>query len=143
MLDEGPGQIATLVKMGRVALLVPFVIGIAILWNRRNSKPGGLKNRTRGLFHFVPWFVWGFAATAVLGTLGLIPDLTFPSGGHYVGTELLSSGGKFLLTLAMAAIGLQVGVKSMLQTGGRTVFLALAVWGLLFAVVFAILVARH
>ena len=128
------GQTATLVKMGRVAVLVPFVFAIALAWKRRNPGGKGMRENTGNVIQFVPWFVWGFAATATLGTLGLIPNLGFPEGAvfrdaaNYQGSALLSSAGKLLLTLAMAAIGLQVGLRSMLRTGGRAVVLATLVW---------------
>lgn len=132
--DHSPeaGQTATLVKLGRVAMLVPFVFVVSALWRRKHDS--GKKATSKGILKFVPWFVWGFAATALIGSLGLIPQLVFADGplssseSTLSGAALLSSGGKFLLTVAMAAIGLQVGLKSMLRTGARAVLLSVVVW---------------
>lgn len=137
--DHSPeaGQTATLVKLGRVTMLVPFVFLVSMLWHRRGTAPG----RVGGLTRFVPWFVWGFAAMALIGTLGLIPDLIFPGGplggesATLAGAALLETGGKHLLTVAMAAIGLQVGLKSMLRTGARAVALSVVVWLLMAGVI--------
>ncbi len=133
--DHSPeaGQTATLVKLGRVAMLVPFVFLVSALWHRKH-RDSPAKHPGKGLTRFVPWFVWGFAATALIGTLGLIPEIVFPDGpllsgdATLSGGRLLSSAGKLLLTVAMAAIGLQVGLKSMLQTGARAVMLSIVVW---------------
>ena len=135
------GQTATLVKMGRVAMLVPLVFGVAMIWNRRRSESGKSRKNSGNLFRFIPWFVWGFTAMATLGTLGLIPNLGFSKGvvfqhaTNFSGAALLASSGKLLLTLAMAAIGLQVGLRSMLRVGGKVVLLATTVWLLVTGVV--------
>ncbi len=132
--DHSPeaGQTATLVKLGRVAMLVPFVFLVSALWRRKHA--GGTRKAAGGISRYVPWFVWGFAATALIGTLGLIPELVFAgsplwSGAATVsGAAILAEVGKLLLTVAMAAIGLQVGLKSMLRTGARAVLLSVVIW---------------
>ncbi|MCB1230402.1 MAG: putative sulfate exporter family transporter [Verrucomicrobiae bacterium] len=136
--DHSPeaGQTATLVKLGRVAMLVPFVLVVSAVWRRRHQEKTGAsaKPTAKGMMKFVPWFVWGFTATALVGTLGLIPDLVFSdsplplSEATLSGASLLAKAGKLMLTLAMAAIGLQVGLKSMLRTGARAVLLSVVVW---------------
>jgi uncharacterized membrane protein YadS len=129
--------------MGRVALLVPFVFLVATLWKRPETRSSASRKKSsfRRLCGFVPWFVWGFAATAALGTLGLIPRLRFSSdwfsmNSEITGTEVLQSGGKWLLCLAMAAIGMQVGLKSMLGVGGKAVLMATLVWGIVAGTIF-------
>jgi uncharacterized membrane protein YadS len=78
---------------------------------------------------------------AALGTLHLIPELRFSGGGFF--TEpvtidvavLLQGGGKFLLTLAMTAIGLQVGLGSMIRAGRAAILFAALIWMVLSGVI--------
>lgn len=132
--SEKAGEIATLIKLGRVAMLAPVVIAFA-LWFR----PSGTANTTAATgatsklgnpLRLVPWFVVGFVVAALLKTFHLLPMLEFSADSRLISQPLslsaggvVQSAGKMLLTLAMAAIGLQVGLRSMLATG-RTVVLS-------------------
>jgi uncharacterized membrane protein YadS len=80
-------------------------------------------------------------ATALLGTLGLIPTLRFEPADFLAGSAgevsisliaLLTSTGKILLALAMAAIGLEVNVRLLAGVSTRAL-----VTGLLSSVVLA------
>ena len=113
------GAVATLVKLMRVALLAPFVLVIALLARREN----GTTNEKIGFGGLLPPFVWGFAVFAALNTLGLLPELTFRPLGMAAPwatatTKLLAEAGAILLTLSMAAMGLEVNVKQLARTGG-------------------------
>lgn len=115
------GTIATLVKLVRVALLAPFTFVLAIAYARR-KRTGGVTVRYSRL---VPPFFWGFVAAALLNTLGLIPALEFhptwrASGAFSISTAgALVEAGNLLLTLAMAAMGLEVDVHFLARVGGR------------------------
>ena len=149
-LDHGPeaAQVATLVKMGRVATLVPFVLLVSACWRRSRKQTGSPSPARSGNWKrvtgFVPWFVWGFVVAAVAGTLGLIPEIQFTRGplameSSVEGAEILGTAGKWLLALAMAAIGLQVHLRSLLAVGARTVISASLIWLVLAAIVVATL----
>jgi uncharacterized integral membrane protein (TIGR00698 family) len=119
--SPGAGSIATLVKLVRVALLAPFTFVLAIAYARR-KRTGGVTVRYSRL---VPPFFWGFVAAALMNTLGLIPALVFhpawrASGSLSVSTAgVLVEAGSLLLTLAMAAMGLEVDVHFLARVGGR------------------------
>ena len=119
--SPGAGTIATLVKLVRVALLAPFTFVLAIAYARR-KRTGGVTVRYSRL---VPPFFWGFVAAALLNTLGLIPALEFhptwrASGAFSISTAgALVEAGNLLLTLAMAAMGLEVDVHFLARVGGR------------------------
>jgi len=125
------GSLATLVKLVRVALLAPVVCVLAVWHAKRHSNPQDQQGKLA--IHYarlVPWFVWGFIAFALLNTLGLIPTLSFPladlvSGGTHDVTVSLAATfktlGKILLTVAMAAIGLEVNVRQLAGVGGRAI----------------------
>ncbi|MFQ5412883.1 MAG: YeiH family protein [Phycisphaerae bacterium] len=130
------GALATLVKLVRVALLAPVVFILALLYARR--RPEDKHGQGRLVVHyarFVPWFVWGFVLLAALNTLGLLPALRFePVGvlsdvGSATGVSvaaMLKSAGKVLLTLALAAIGLEVNIRHLAGVGARAIVAGLS-----------------
>jgi uncharacterized membrane protein YadS len=108
------GALATLVKLVRVTLLAPFLVVLAFLVPRKGAR---LRYAT-----LLPRFVWGFLALAVINTFHLLPALTFQPLGSAAGWQmplstLLSEAGNVLLTLSMAAMGLEVSVRFLLRTG--------------------------
>jgi len=123
------GATATLVKLVRVTLLAPMVFVLALL-HARHVPTGNTRDRKLAVHYarFVPWFVWGFIGFAVLNTLGMIPTLEFAlwgGGGSSPASIPLASTmkmlGKLLLTLAMAAIGLEVNVRQLAGVGARAI----------------------
>jgi len=110
------GALATLVKLVRVTLLAPFVLVMALTAAKRKQ---GVKLQLGSL---LPAFIYGFAALAILNTLGLLPSLTFHAlGGRIFQMDLakfLAEAGTLLLTLSMAAMGLEVNLRFLLRTGG-------------------------
>ncbi len=125
------GAIATLVKLVRVTFLAPIVFVMALLYAKHHAAP---TNGAKGALavHYarlVPWFVWGFVVLAALNTLGFIPTLSFNmvdalSGGQPTTVSLsnaMTTVGKLLLTLAMAAIGLEVNIRQLASVGGKAI----------------------
>ncbi len=123
------GTFSTLVKLVRVTMLAPFVAVLAMVYARRHSADIAKgRNVVVHYARFVPWFVWGFVLLATLNTLGLIPSLHFELSESIAGTPRmvdistsleLKRFAKILLTLAMAAIGLELNVRVLLSVGGR------------------------
>ena len=110
------GALATLIKLVRVTLLAPFIIVVGLLHARRSGS--GLAIRYSRL---VPNFVYGFFALALCNTLGLFPVLQFRFGSVPM-ADLLTNLGEILLTLSMAAMGLEVNVRFLARTGGTALF---------------------
>lgn len=124
------GATATLVKLVRVTLLAPMVFVLALM--HAKHVPTGNTGEQKLAIHyarFVPWFVWGFVALAVLNTFGMIPTLDFELAGFWgeatpasvPPASALKMVGKILLTLAMAAIGLEVNVRQLASVGARAI----------------------
>jgi uncharacterized membrane protein YadS len=114
----------------RVTLLAPMVFVLAIIFARHHAQDA---KDHRVLVHYarlVPWFVWGFIAMSIIGTLGLVPEMTFqpsaalPGGGYEVKislVQIMEEVGKILLTWAMAAIGLEVNLRVLAGVSSRAV----------------------
>ncbi len=114
-------QWATLVKLGRVALLAPVVFILALVHSRKKAARGAAGGVTVKYHQLVPWFIWGFIIMALLGTMDLIPKITFGDGEPIIITDFLEFAGKVLLTFAMAAIGMGVNLRVLAGVGGRAV----------------------
>jgi uncharacterized integral membrane protein (TIGR00698 family) len=101
-------QIGTLVKLMRVLMLGPIVVGLSLLAPRLN---GGVRSKTTsGFFRLVPWFILGFLALSVLRSLDIVP-------AAIVGPLTAITG--FLTVISMAALGLGVDVRVLATVGGR------------------------
>lgn len=109
------GALATLVKLVRVTLLAPFLFILGFSYARRGGSKVSIQY-TR----LVPTFVYGFLALSLLNTLGLLPVLQFRFGAVPL-ADFLANLGELFLTLAMAAMGLEVNVRFLARTGGRAV----------------------
>ena len=101
-------QIGTLVKLMRVLMLGPIVVGLSLLAPRLQ---GGVHRRAGvGFFRLVPWFILGFLALAALRSLDIVPPVV---------TGPLTAITGFLTVLSMAALGLGVDVRVLATVGGR------------------------
>ncbi|QPC80521.1 putative sulfate exporter family transporter [Phototrophicus methaneseepsis] len=124
------GQMGTMVKLVRVLLLGPVALFFSLRY--ASNQPGqatGLHKITR----FIPWFILGFVLLAAMRSIGLLPLAV---------VEPLRGLSSFLTVVAMAALGLNVDVRSVRQVGGRVAiavigsFVALVVLSLLLIAVF-------
>lgn len=118
-------QIGTVVKLVRVLMLGPVVLGMSLF--AQKLRPGMVRNRSNRrrprLTELVPWFIVGFLLALTARSLGLIPH---PVLAPLTGTASL------LTTLAMAALGLGVDVRAVARSGARVtlaVTLSLVVLG--------------
>lgn len=116
------GETATFVKLLRVAMLVPVVIVLSLVFSTRRDDAGSLP---------VPFFVLGFAVLVVAGSLSLVPDAA---------KEFLLSLSRWCLITAIAALGMKTSLKKLGDVGGSaialvcilTVFLAVFVLACLY-----------
>lgn len=126
-IGELSNQVGTIVKLVRVLMLGPVVLGLALVAGRLrdNSAVAGDRKRWPPLRELVPWFIIGFLVLALARSLGLIPqDLLRP----------LRMTAAVLTTIAMAALGLGVDVRVVAKAGLRVataVTLSLVVLGVI------------
>lgn len=109
--------LATIVKLTRTLMIVPITLVLAI-YTARKSKA---ENST-ATFNFAkifPWFVLWFVFASVLNTFAGIPVQV--SGG-------LADIGKFMITMAMVAIGLNTNIIKLIKNGLKPIFLGSCCW---------------
>lgn len=113
--SKGAGELATLVKLVRVTLLAPFLFVLGLAYARRRGNAVSIQYA-----RLVPPFVYGFLALSLANTFGLLPVLQFRFGSMGL-ADLLTNLGELMLTVSMAAMGLEVNVRFLARTGGRAV----------------------
>ena len=102
-------QVGTVIKLVRVLLLGPVVLGFSLFAGRIRpaySRP----NRRPRVDELVPWFIIGFLLVLLARSLGLIPLAVLPG---------VTKTAALLTTVAMAALGLGVDVRVVAKTGIR------------------------
>lgn len=97
-------DIAVIVKLTRVALLVPVAIMIGIFYRRID------KNEEKRAFSFsiIPWFILGFLAMSAINSLGIIPANV---------AQAFVNIAYILIAMAMAGLGLNVDIKTFKELG--------------------------
>lgn len=99
------GELATFVKLVRVALLLPIVM-MVFFWLGR-----GAANRTPGQkVSYIPGFLIAFFVFAGLNSAGVVPPVVIGLG---------STLSHFFLVFAITAIGIKTDLKSVLDVGWR------------------------
>ena len=125
---DDAGQVGTVAKLTRVMMLAPLVLGLGLLATRRRGADDAGQASAP-----VPWFVFGFIALIGVNSLGLVPPEA---------KQVLVPATTFMLTVALAAMGLETDLRKLAAKGIRplllgalaTVFIAVVslglVWGL-------------
>ena len=104
-------QIGTLVKLVRVLMLGPIVVGLSLVAaHRRKRHTDATRAVAISPFKLVPWFIIGFLVLTALRSLQLVPDI--------VVAPVTKTAG-ILTVLSMAALGLGVDVRVLSTVGGR------------------------
>ena len=97
------GQFGTIAKLTRVAMMAPVVIVLGEMSGRLGLVGEGERRRPP-----FPWFLIGFLALAALNSLVAIPhEIAAPIG----------VGASFLLSMAMAAMGLHTDLRHIRSRG--------------------------
>lgn len=106
-------EFATLFKLLRVAMLVPFVVILALALSR--VRKGSVERKGAAL----PWFVVLFVVAAAVRSFGLVgQEITLGADTEPL-WYWLKKGGKFLLAVALAAIGAGLDLRTLLRVGPR------------------------
>ena len=111
-IGELSNQVGTVIKLVRVLMLGPVVLVFSLLAGRlrtASTRPAPAKRRPR-LRELVPWFIVGFLLVLMVRSLGLIPQNLLPP---------ITRAAAILTTIAMAALGLGVDVRTVARTGVR------------------------
>jgi uncharacterized integral membrane protein (TIGR00698 family) len=113
------GDHATVVKLTRTLMIIPIALAfVAVMMRRKRGvqTDRGSSFTVAGIF---PWFILGFLGMSALNTSGVLGDAA---------VNFFKDAGKFLIVMALSAIGLKTDLRRMLATGYRPMLLGLIVW---------------
>jgi len=108
---------ATIVKLTRTLLIVPITLVLAFYTTKKSkAEENGSAFNFSKIF---PWFVLWFVAASVINTFAGIPAQVSHS---------LVETGKFMITMAMVAIGLNTNIIKLVKNGSKPILLGLCCW---------------
>ncbi|HEY1406385.1 MAG TPA: putative sulfate exporter family transporter [Spirochaetota bacterium] len=114
------GSYATIVKLTRTTMIIPIsLMFAAAVFMKKKKGPSSDSGVNYRLVKILPWFIILFLGASLLNTLGVIS----PAGSAWC-----TEAGKFLITLALSAIGLNSDIRKMIETGYRPLLLGMIVW---------------
>ena len=127
-MSQETGDTATVVKLMRVAMLLPVIVCATMITRARGAQDGGKRPP------LLPWFAVGFLLLAAINSTGWLPLLVQSSANEL---------SRWCLVIAISALGMKTQLKELATVGirpvvlmvGETVFLAVLVllmmrWGL-------------
>lgn len=118
--SEAAGDIATMVKLTRTIAIIPTVLVFAFIGTRLRQKK--LQQEGNGhkvnILKVIPWFIGGFLALAILNSVGIIPAA--------VGSVIKTTS-KFLMVMALAAIGLGTSITDFKKAGLAPMFYGITI----------------
>ncbi|MBJ7534240.1 putative sulfate exporter family transporter [Rhodomicrobium vannielii ATCC 17100] len=102
------GDVATIVKLLRVALLLPVVVVITLVERQSNGTASG--GRTK----LIPNFLLVFIAIVTLNSFGLLPSS--------VQSEM-SDASRWCIVISIAALGIKTSLAALAEVGHRAIML--------------------
>ncbi|MGX5843745.1 YeiH family protein [Mesorhizobium sp. ArgA1] len=121
------GEIATVAKLTRVAMLAPMVIALGMMARRKSNR----SSDQSGARPPMPWFVAAFIAVVALNSLVTVPAEV---------KSAMALGTTMMLTMGLAAMGLQANISQLRSRGLRP--LALAFTAFLFIGCFSLMLVK-
>jgi uncharacterized integral membrane protein (TIGR00698 family) len=126
-LSRESGDVATFVKLMRVAMLVPVIVFAVMLTRGRAAGAGDNAGPRPPL---LPWFAVAFALLVAVNSTGWLPQAVTHGGGEF---------SRWCLVASIAGIGMKTELKQLVDVGlkpvvlmlGETLFLAVLVLALL------------
>lgn len=113
--SDTAGNLSVIVKLTRTLAIVPITLVLAVITSKRNAG----ENANYSIAKIFPWFVLGFLGASILNTF-----LPIPSNA----THFLAQAGKFMIVMAMAAIGLNTNIIKLVKNGAKPILLGFLCW---------------
>lgn len=110
---------AVVVKLVRTLMIIPIVIVLVIVRGRRGTTSATARVTPMQMARLVPWFLVGFLVAAAINSLGLV---------SHGADDLITPIATFLISTAMAAIGLSTDLAALRRTGARPLVLGAILW---------------
>lgn len=105
------GDAATLAKMFRVAMLMPVVVVLAMMFHAERKREVGASGKKTPV---LPLFLVAFAALAALNSAGLLPPEV---------VEASSNVSRWCLVISIAALGVKTSLEKLAELGWKPIAL--------------------
>jgi uncharacterized integral membrane protein (TIGR00698 family) len=116
-MSKETGDVATFVKLMRVAMLVPAVVFAVLLVRARFADMGDAAGASGKRPPLLPGFALAFAALVAVNSTGWLPAAVAQGGGEI---------SRWCLVAAIAGIGMKTQLKELVTVGLKPVLLMLA-----------------
>lgn len=113
--SQAAGNYATVTKLARTFMIIPVSLGFATWTAYRRTAESRGRIKFRKTF---PWFILGFLGMALLNSAGLIGGMEGAFGAL----------GKFIITVALCAVGMGAEFAKMKAVGLRPLLLGFLTW---------------
>jgi uncharacterized integral membrane protein (TIGR00698 family) len=110
-MSKDTGDVATFVKLMRVAMLVPVIVFAVMRTRSRADQVDGPRPP------LLPWFAVAFALLVAINSTGWLPGVVAKGGSEF---------SRWCLVAAIAAIGMKTQLKELATVGLKPVLLMLA-----------------
>ena len=110
---------ATIVKLTRTLAIIPITLALAFWQLRQARRAGGEARSTFSLRRAFPTFIVFFVLASVVTTVFSLPAAV---------TAPIKELSKFLIVMAMAAIGFNTDLVKLVRTGGKPILMGLCCW---------------
>ncbi len=109
---------AVTVKLTRTLAIIPITLVLSLLQARKAGKTQGGFKLKNAFPMFILWFICASVVTTICTSLGVPATLFSP----------LKELSKFLIIMAMAAIGLNSNIVKLVKSGGKPLLLGACCW---------------
>lgn len=109
---------AVTVKLTRTLAIIPITLGLSLMQARQKSGRANGFSFRRAFPNFILYFILASVVTTVALSMGVKAEVFVP----------LKTLSKFLIVMAMAAIGLNSNLVKLIKSGGKPILLGAACW---------------
>jgi len=106
--SEAAGEVATMVKLTRTLAIIPTVLIFSAIYYKKKRNRSDLRKSKVSLSGLIPWFIIFFVVMALLHSIGFISQDV---------SAIMKTVSRFLMVVALAAIGLKTNMSIFLKTG--------------------------
>lgn len=128
-VSDQAGNTATIAKLTRVIMLAPLLLFLSFYFAKKHATHGVNIREIP-----IPWFVFGFIAMVGVNSLSVFPKQT---------VNIINQADTFLLTVSMAALGIETSLEKMKKAGMKPIYSALIVFIYLFVVGYIVTLVVH
>lgn len=112
-VSDNVGEIATIIKMARIAMLGPIILIISLLLNRKKRKNS--QNSKISKKNLLPAIIVWFILFSIIRSLADYFNLS-----QHIPWHNISQISKFILTVAMVGIGMKIKFADLLKQGPKS-----------------------